>query len=358
MGNFIEDLRKQKAAEEQVIAEKKAEEERVSGLERAKKERKDEQEAIKDKIREENWQKAKDYFEQTGLRKMLNELISIKGAEKLKEWDYMMSSGSSDYVARLEIGHRRRSNYAEFIEIFVLPDGTVVFEGEELKNERKGFLRLSQGYKAFPLKFEISKNEWSGENGKGRLEEALGRAYHNPISKYDPPSSSYGYHLNNTPPGDGPCLLDSSLISVFGGSIRVKNLKSGGLVWTINKHGNKVQTSILLKTKRRVSQGHKMAHIVLEDGRKLTVSPGHPTIDNKELGSLKKGQILDGSKIASIKILPYKGKYTHDILPSGDTGAYWANGILIGSTLSDQFRRIQVENKHDRQISWYSRLFA
>src|SRR3989442_783087 len=26
--------------------------------------------------------------------------------------------------------------------------------------------------------------------------------------------------------------------------------------------------------------------------------------------------------------------YTYDLLPSGDTGFYWANGILVGSTLA------------------------
>jgi hypothetical protein len=32
--------------------------------------------------------------------------------------------------------------------------------------------------------------------------------------------------------------------------------------------------------------------------------------------------------------LPYAGTTTYDLRPSGDTGFYWANGILIGSTLT------------------------
>jgi len=29
----------------------------------------------------------------------------------------------------------------------------------------------------------------------------------------------------------------------------------------------------------------------------------------------------------------YAGEKTYDLLPAGDTGVYWANGILLGSTL-------------------------
>ncbi len=35
--------------------------------------------------------------------------------------------------------------------------------------------------------------------------------------------------------------------------------------------------------------------------------------------------------------------YTYDILPSGSTGAYWANGILLGSTL-----RLHIARQHMR----------
>jgi hypothetical protein len=138
----------------------------------------------------------------------------------------------------------------------------------------------------------------------------------------------------------------------------IKNLKSGDLVWTVDRFGHRVKAVIVQKTKRIVSKDHKMAHIVLEDGRELIVSPGHPTIDNEEIGGLKVGQILDKSQIVSIQIMSYKEKYTYDILPSGDTGGYWANNILIGSTLSSQFKKAQVKKKIDEQTSWSRRLFV
>lgn len=133
----------------------------------------------------------------------------------------------------------------------------------------------------------------------------------------------------------------NSLISVPRRLVQVSDLKIGSLVWTVDRSGNKVQVKIIKTNKRLASENHKMAHIILEDERKLIVSPSHPTLDNKELELLEKGQILDGSRIISIQIEPYKKKYTYDILPSGETNGYWANQILIGSTISSKFKKMQ-----------------
>jgi hypothetical protein len=42
---------------------------------------------------------------------------------------------------------------------------------------------------------------------------------------------------------------------------------------------------------------------------------------------------MDGTWIASVRRIPYRG-FTYDLLPSGPTGRYFADGILLGSTLS------------------------
>jgi hypothetical protein len=76
-----------------------------------------------------------------------------------------------------------------------------------------------------------------------------------------------------------------------------------------------------------------MVHIVLEDARELFVSPGHQTADGRLVHELAVGDSLDDSKIQSVEFVPYDGTHTYDILPSGPTGFYWANGILIKSTL-------------------------
>jgi len=77
-----------------------------------------------------------------------------------------------------------------------------------------------------------------------------------------------------------------------------------------------------------------MVHLVLADGRELLASPGHRTADGRALGDLQKGDELDGSTITHWALVPYAGERTYDLLPAGPTGRYWANGILLSSTLS------------------------
>jgi len=77
-----------------------------------------------------------------------------------------------------------------------------------------------------------------------------------------------------------------------------------------------------------------MVHLKLADGRELLASPGHRTADGRQLGALAVGDRLDGSTITLWEVVPYSGDHTYDLLPAGPTGTYWANGILLLSTLS------------------------
>jgi hypothetical protein len=65
----------------------------------------------------------------------------------------------------------------------------------------------------------------------------------------------------------------------------------------------------------------------------VLVSPGHPTADGRRVGDLVAGDALDGAHVLSAERMPYLGGATYDILPAGATGTYWANGVLLGSTL-------------------------
>jgi len=76
-----------------------------------------------------------------------------------------------------------------------------------------------------------------------------------------------------------------------------------------------------------------MIHVTLSDGRELWASPGHPTADGRSLGILQVGDVLDGSQVTHLERVPYDDGSTFDILPTGDTGFYWANGILMESSL-------------------------
>ncbi len=130
----------------------------------------------------------------------------------------------------------------------------------------------------------------------------------------------------------GKCLSSSTKISTPTGSRLVTELKAGMLVWTADKNGKRVVAS-LVRVNSLSAVNHRVVHLVLADGRSFDVSPGHPTADGRTVGDLKAGEAYDGSNIVSAQIVPYAGNRTYDILPAGDTGFYWADGILIGSTL-------------------------
>lgn len=129
------------------------------------------------------------------------------------------------------------------------------------------------------------------------------------------------------------CLSGNSLIDTPSGLIVVKDLQVGMSVWTTNKTGQRVSGVITKTSKVPVPPTHQMVHLVLNDGRELFVSPGHPTIDGRTVGDLSPGDLYDDVSVISAERVSYSEGATYDILPTGDTGFYWANGVLIGSTL-------------------------
>lgn len=131
------------------------------------------------------------------------------------------------------------------------------------------------------------------------------------------------------------CLSSGSMISTPGGEISVEELKPGMIVWTIDQNGQKTAQPVIQVSSSPVPVDHKVVHLILEDGRSLRVSPKHPTKDGRPVEELKAGNSYDGSIIKSISLEQYSGKETYDLLPAGETGSYWANGILIGSTLKN-----------------------
>jgi hypothetical protein len=129
------------------------------------------------------------------------------------------------------------------------------------------------------------------------------------------------------------CLAAATLISTPRGDVGVTDIKPGMLVWTATADGARVTTPVLEVGSVEAPAGHRMVHVVLADGRELLASPGHRTADGRQLGSLAAGEALDGSTITHWELEPYSGDRTYDLLPAGPTGTYWANGILLSSTL-------------------------
>jgi hypothetical protein len=130
------------------------------------------------------------------------------------------------------------------------------------------------------------------------------------------------------------CLAAATLISTPSGDVRVTEVKPGMLVWTADADGARIAARVLEVGSIQVPAGHVMVHIVLADGRDLLASPGHRTSDGRQLGLLATGDHLDGSTITRWELVPYAGDRTYDLLPAGPTATYWANGILLSSTLA------------------------
>jgi hypothetical protein len=65
---------------------------------------------------------------------------------------------------------------------------------------------------------------------------------------------------------------------------------------------------------------------------------------------------MGGREVSSAAVVPYGFDATYDILPDSDTGAYFAGGALIGSTLLGLGRHVAPPGEactlppsHDRE---------
>jgi hypothetical protein len=135
------------------------------------------------------------------------------------------------------------------------------------------------------------------------------------------------------PPNCPICLALGTRIATPGGEVAVEAMRVGDVVWTTGERGQRVAAPLIAVGSIQVPAAHEVVRAALSDGRVVFVSPGHPTADGRRVGDLAVDDTLDGVRITSVERVRYEGGATYDILPAGVTGAYWANGILLGSTL-------------------------
>jgi len=129
------------------------------------------------------------------------------------------------------------------------------------------------------------------------------------------------------------CLARGTRIATPSGEIAIEEIRVGMRVWSIDEAGRRVGATVVLIGQTPVPASHEVVRLVLVDGRVVRASPGHPLADGRSLGSIRPGDRVGGAIVASATLEPYDGGSTFDLLPDGPTGAYFADGVLLGSTL-------------------------
>lgn len=134
------------------------------------------------------------------------------------------------------------------------------------------------------------------------------------------------------------CLPEGAMIATPDGERRVDEIGVGDAVWTMGGDGERVAAHVLEVRSIEVVGEHEIVEATLADGRVVRASAGHPLAGAGTVGELERGAVIDGAAVESVRRVRYPGARTWDLLPDGPTGAYWADGVLLGSTLSAERR--------------------
>jgi Hint domain len=140
-----------------------------------------------------------------------------------------------------------------------------------------------------------------------------------------------------TPAGEPPCpicLARGTHIATPDGDVAVEDVRVGMRVWSIDGTGQRLIANVVQVGQTRVPATHQVVRLVLDDGRTVTASPGHPLIDGRTLAGIQAGDSVDVATVVSASLEPYDGGSTYDLLTDSPTGAYFAGGIPLGSTLA------------------------
>ena len=143
------------------------------------------------------------------------------------------------------------------------------------------------------------------------------------------------------PAGQPPCpicLARGTRIATPSGDVAVEDIRIGMEVWSLDRHGRQIAVTVEEIGQTPVPSSHEVVRLELGDGRVLVASPRHPLADGRTVGSLRIGDVVDGSWVRSADHVAYGGGSTFDLLPSGPTGVYFAGGIPVASTIAPAAR--------------------
>jgi hypothetical protein len=128
------------------------------------------------------------------------------------------------------------------------------------------------------------------------------------------------------------CADPETPIATPTGERPIASLAVGDLVYSLDR--GVLRAVPLLRTQRTPVTGHHVMRVTLQSGRVLEISAGHPTADGRSFADLTVGSALDGVAVTAVERIAYAHEATYDVLPDSDSGAYFAGGVLIGSTLA------------------------
>lgn len=129
------------------------------------------------------------------------------------------------------------------------------------------------------------------------------------------------------------CLPAGSLIATPTGDVAVSALVAGALVWSTDAQGRRIAVPVVRVGSTPAPASHTLVVLELADGRTVAASAGHPTGDGRLVGALTAGDALDGARIVAVGRRAHGDLPTFDLLPASPTRAYWADGVLLTSTL-------------------------
>ncbi len=132
------------------------------------------------------------------------------------------------------------------------------------------------------------------------------------------------------------CLPPQARIATPDGDVAIAELAVGDRVLTLDDAGRRIEARVLAVVSRPARADHALVRVTLADGRVLTGSPEHPVADGRLLHALRPGDTLDGAPVASIDHVPLDGDRTWDLLVTGPTGLYIADGVVLRSTLTER----------------------
>ncbi len=131
---------------------------------------------------------------------------------------------------------------------------------------------------------------------------------------------------------DQRCASPDTKIATPDGERFIAELEAGDLVYSVDE--GQIVPVPLLRTQSLPAPNHRVLHIEFDDGSRFEISAGHPMADGRPLSVLRPGDSIENAVVVSVVEIPYAHSRTYDILPASRTGTYFADGVLLGSTMT------------------------